>query len=189
MSRIGKMPVPVPKGVTVTIGQGNQVIVKGPKGQLEQQFPAEVSLAQVEAEVRVTRHSENKMHRALHGLTRALLNNMVVGVSAGFTRILDIEGVGYRAALSGKNLVVFLGYSHPVEILPPPGIAFEVDKPGRQVTITGIDKQVVGQMAAQIRDLRPPEPYKGKGVRYRGEKVRQKQGKTGKVGGGKGGKK
>ncbi len=183
MSRIGKMPVPLPKGVTVTIGQGNQVAVKGPKGQLEHQFPAEITMEQVAAEVKVTRHSDNKMQRALHGLTRALLNNMVLGVSAGFTRILEIEGVGYRAAMMGKNLVVFLGYSHPIEIVPSPGIAFEVDKTGRQVTITGIDKQVVGQMAAQIRDVRAPEPYKGKGVHYRGEIVRRKQGKTGKVGG------
>lgn len=188
MSRIGKMPVPLPKGVTVTIGQGNQVAVKGPKGQLEHRFPAEITMEQVGAEVKVTRHSDNKVHRALHGLTRALLNNMVLGVSAGFVRTLEVEGVGYRAAMAGKNLVMFLGYSHPVEIIPPAGIAFDVDKPGRQVTITGIDKQVVGQMAAQIRGLRPPEPYKGKGVRNRDEIVRRKQGKTGKVGG-KGAKK
>jgi large subunit ribosomal protein L6 len=183
------MPVSLPKGVTVTIGQGNQVTVKGPKGQLERQFPAEITLEQVGAEVRVSRHSDSKVHRALHGLTRALLNNMVIGVSLGFTRTLDVEGVGYRAAMLGKNLVVFVGYSHPVEVLPPSGIAFEVDKTGRQITIAGIDKQVVGQMAAHIRGLRGPEPYKGKGVRYHGELVRQKQGKTGKVAGGKGAKK
>jgi large subunit ribosomal protein L6 len=183
------MPVPLPKGVSVTIGQDNQVLVKGPRGQLERQLPAEITLEQVGPEVRVTRHSDNKMHRALHGLTRALLNNMVIGVSAGFSRTLDVEGVGFRAAMLGKNLVVFIGYSHPVEILPPAGVAFEVDKTGRVITITGIDKQVVGQMAAQIRDLREPEPYKGKGIRYHGEFVRQKQGKTGKVAGGKGAKK
>lgn len=188
MSRIGKMPVPVPSGVTVTIGQGNSVVVKGPKGELRQQLPGEMTLEQVDGSVQVTRPTDQKSHRALHGLTRALLNNMVIGVSKGFTRILDVEGVGYRAAMMGKNLVCFVGYSHPVEVMPPPGISFDVDKPGRQITITGIDKQLVGQMAAEIRALRPPEPYKGKGVRYRGEVVRQKAGKSGKVGG-KGGKK
>jgi large subunit ribosomal protein L6 len=188
VSRIGKMPVPVPKGVTVTIGQGNAVTVQGPKGELHQQFPGEMTLQQVDGAVEVTRPTDQKTHKALHGLTRALLNNMVLGVSKGFTRLLDVEGVGYRAAMMGKNLVMFVGYSHPVEILPPAGINFEVDKPGRQITITGIDKQLVGQIAAEIRGLRPPEPYKGKGVRYRGEKVRQKAGKSGKVGG-KGGKK
>lgn len=183
MSRIGKMPVSLPKGVSVTLGEGNFVTVKGPKGQLNQQFPTEISFALAGSEVQVSRPTDAKVHRALHGLSRALLNNMVVGVSTGFTRQLDIEGVGYRSGLLGKNLVVLVGYSHPVEIVPPPGITFEVDKTGRQVTITGIDKQLVGQMAAQIRDLRSPEPYKGKGVRYHGEIVRQKAGKSGKVGG------
>lgn len=188
MSRIGKMPVTVPGGVTVSINKGNFIKVQGPKGQLEQQFPTEISIEQVDGEVRVSRPTDHKNHRALHGLSRALLNNMVIGVSQGFTRVLDIEGVGYRSAMSGKNLVVFVGYSHPVEIIPPDGISFEVDKTGRQITITGIDKQVVGQIAAEVRGLRPPEPYKGKGIRYRGEFVRQKAGKSGKVGG-KGGKK
>ena len=188
MSRIGKMPVSVPKGVTVTIGQGNAVTVKGPKGELQQQFPGEMTLQHVDGAVEVTRPTGQKTHKALHGLTRALLNNMVIGVSKGVTRLLDVEGVGYRAAMMGKNLVMFVGYSHPVEIVPTSGIGFEVDKPGRQITITGIDKQLVGQMAAEIRGLRPPEPYKGKGVRYHGEVVRQKAGKSGKVGG-KGGKK
>ena len=187
MSRIGKLPVALPKNVTVTIGQGNFVVVQGPKGQLQQQLPAELQIEQIGTEVHVTRSSDAKNHRALHGLGRALLSNMVTGVSAGFTRLLDIEGVGYRANLMGKNLVMMVGYSHPVEIVPPDGIAFEVDKPGRQVTITGIDKQLVGQIAAQIRGLRPPEPYKGKGVRYSGEIVRLKAGKSGKAGD-KGGK-
>jgi large subunit ribosomal protein L6 len=183
VSRIGKMPVALPKDVSVTIGEGNLVTVKGPKGQLQQQFPTEITFEQVSSEVRVTRPTDAKTHRALHGLSRALLNNMVTGVASGFTRTLDVEGVGYRAGMMGKDLTVVVGYSHPVQIVPPPGIAFEVDKTGRQITITGIDKQLVGQMAAQVRELRPPEPYKGKGIRYRGEIVRQKAGKSGKVGG------
>ena len=183
MSRIGKMPVVLPKGVTVTVGQSNLVTVRGPKGQLEQQFPAEISLELVDSQVRLTRPSDAKVYRGLHGLSRALLNNMVQGVSAGYTRVLEVEGVGYRAGMIGKNLVVFVGYSHPVEMVPPAGIGFEVDKTGRIITIAGIDKQAVGQMAAQIRGLREPEPYKGKGIRYQGEKVRQKAGKSGKVGG------
>jgi large subunit ribosomal protein L6 len=168
MSRIGKMPVAVPKGVTVTIDPGNTITVQGPKGQLKRQFPADIQFAQADGQVQVTRPTDQQTHRALHGLSRALLNNMVVGVSKGFQQILEVEGVGY---------------SHPVEMVPPPGIAFEVDKTGRVVTVTGIDKEVVGQMADQIRRLRPPEPYKGKGIRYRGEIVRRKAGKTGKVGG------
>ncbi len=188
MSRIGKMPVSLPKGVSVTVQPNNMVVVKGPKGELKQQFPSEIHLETVDSTVQVSRPTDQKTHRALHGLSRALLNNMVTGVSQGFTRVLDVEGVGYRAAMMGKNLVVFVGYSHPVETVPPAGIAFDVDKAGRQITITGIDKQVVGQIAAQVRELRPPEPYKGKGIRYHGEKVRQKAGKSGKVGG-KGAKK
>jgi large subunit ribosomal protein L6 len=182
VSRVGKMPVPLPKGVTVTVDPSNMITVQGPKGQLSGRFPAEMTFGQANGQVQVDRPSDQKTHRALHGLSRALLNNMVVGVSQGYTRVLDVEGVGYRAAMLGKSLVVLVGYSHPVEIMPPPGIAFEVDKTGRQITITGIDKQLVGQMAAQVRGLRPPEPYKGKGIRYRGEVVRQKAGKSGKVG-------
>jgi large subunit ribosomal protein L6 len=182
------MPVPLPKGVTVAVAHGNMVTVRGPKGQLEQQFPAEITLQQVGHQVHLERPTEQQTHRALHGLSRALLNNMVIGVSTGFRRVLDIEGVGYRCGMLGKNLVIVVGLSHPVEIVAPPGITFEVDKAGRQITISGIDKQLVGQMAAQIRDFRPPEPYKGKGIRYQGELVRQKAGKSGKVGG-KGGKK
>ncbi len=183
MSRIGKMPIALPKGVSVTIGAGNLVTVKGPKGQLEQQMPGEISFEVTGTQVTVSRPTDAKPQRALHGLSRALLNNMVTGVSAGFTRVLDIEGVGYRAGLMGKDLVVLAGYSHPVQIMPPAGIAFEVDKTGRVVTITGIDKQLVGQMAAQIRGIRSPEPYKAKGIRYHGEKIVQKAGKSGKVGG------
>lgn len=183
MSRIGKMPVPLPKGVSVTVDAGNLVTVKGPKGQLAQQFPTEIAIEVANTEASVKRPSDAKAHRALHGLARALLNNMVVGVHEGFKRVLEIEGVGYRAGVIGKNLVVMAGLSHPVELLPPPGIAFEVDKTGRQITITGIDKQLVGQMAAHIREIRAPEPYKAKGIRYQGEKIRQKAGKSGKVGG------
>jgi large subunit ribosomal protein L6 len=188
VSRVGKMPIPLPKGVSVAVDPGNAVTVKGPKGQLLQQCPADIKIELTDSEVRVSRPSDDNRHRALHGLTRALLNNMVTGVSNGFTQLLDIEGVGYRAGILGKNLVVIVGYSHPVEVVPPTGITFEVDRSGRQITIRGIDKQVVGQIAAQIRGIRAPEPYKGKGVRYHGEKVRQKAGKSGKVGG-KGGKK
>jgi large subunit ribosomal protein L6 len=188
VSRVGKMPIPLPNGVSVAVDLGNAITVVGPKGQLKQQFPVDIKVEQLGNEMRVTRPSDADRHRAMHGLTRALLNNMVTGVSSGFVRILDIEGVGYRAGLFGKNLVVIVGYSHPVEVVPPEGIKFEVDKTGRQITISGIDKQLVGEMAAEIRGLRVPDPYKGKGVRYRGEKIRQKAGKTGKVGG-KGGKK
>jgi large subunit ribosomal protein L6 len=190
MSRIGKMPVELPPRVSVTIGQGNLITVSGPKGQLQYQFPPDMRFEMKDGWIQVFRPSDAKIHRALHGLSRALLQNMVTGVSKGFTRVLEVEGVGYRASMLGKNLVVVVGYSHPVEIVPPPGITFEVDKTGRQITVSGIDKQLVGQIAAHIRDLRPPEPYKGKGIRYSGEVIRQKAGKSGKVGakGGKGGK-
>lgn len=183
MSRIGKMPVTLPKGVSVTIGEGNLVTVKGPKGQLQQQMPSEIGFEVTEAQVQVSRPTDAKPQRALHGLSRALLNNMVTGVSAGFKLVLEIEGVGYRAGVMGKDLVVLVGYSHPVQVMPPAGITFEVDKTGRVITISGIDKQLVGQMAAQVRGVRSPEPYKAKGIRYQGEKIRQKAGKSGKVGG------
>jgi large subunit ribosomal protein L6 len=183
MSRIGKLPVGLPKGVNITIDQGNLITVQGPKGQLKRQFPADMKFEQADGQVNVTRPTDQKAHRALHGLSRALLNNMVLGVSKGFTLILEVEGVGYRAGMMGKNLVMLVGYSHPVEMVAPPGIGFEVDKTGRVITVTGIDKELVGHMADQIRRLRPPEPYKGKGIRYRGEIVRRKAGKTGKVGG------
>ncbi len=183
MSRIGKLPIGLPKGVSVTVDENNLVTVKGPKGQLQQKLPGDIKIKVEGNQVVVTRPSDAKVHRAMHGLGRALINNMVKGVSDGFTRVLEVEGVGYRAGMIGKNLVIMVGYSHPVEFVPPAGIAFDVDKTGRQITVSGIDKQVVGQLAAYIHDLRPPEPYKGKGIRYRGEIVRQKAGKSGKVGG------
>ena len=182
MSRVGNLPISLPKNVSITVGQGNYVTVKGPMGQLEQRLPADITIELDEKEARLSRPSDAKHHRALHGLSRALLNNMVTGVSSGFTRILEIQGVGYRATMTDDSLIMMVGYSHPVQIVPPHGISFAVDKPGRQITISGIDKQMVGQIAAQVRKLRPPEPYKGKGVRYQGEVVRQKAGKSGKVG-------
>lgn len=183
MSRIGKMPVALPKGVSVAVDAGNMVVVQGPKGKLEQQFPPDIAVVLNDGEALVQRPTDSKEHRGLHGLSRALLFNMVQGVTSGYTQVMEIEGVGYRAGMIGNNLVMMVGYSHPVELVPPSGIKFEVDKTGRQVTITGIDKHQVGQMAAEIRKLRAPEPYKGKGVRYRGELIRRKAGKSGKVGG------
>ena len=181
MSRIGKLPVSLPKGVNIEIKK-NLVTVKGPKGELTRNFTPEINLAQEDGQVNVTRNSDHRTHRAKHGLTRALLNNMVVGVSNGFTRELTIEGVGYRAAVDGKNLVLSVGYSHPVVIPPPEGISFAVpDRAGRQLMVTGIDKEMVGEISAQIRRVRPPEPYKGKGIRYANEKIRRKAGKAGKA--------
>jgi len=181
MSRIGKLPVPIPQGVTVNINKNN-VVVKGPKGELSRDFPPELDLKEEDGQVIVTRNSDHRLHRSKHGLTRALLNNMVVGVSNGFVRKLQIEGVGYRAALEGKSLVLNVGYSHPVVIEPPEGISFEVtDRNGRELVVNGADKEVVGEIAARIRRVRPPEPYKGKGIRYEGEYVRRKAGKAGKA--------
>lgn len=182
MSRIGKKPIPIPKGVEIKI-DGSEVTVKGPRGQLSQRFNPDISISQEDGEIIISRPSDQKHHRALHGLTRALLNNMVTGVSEGFTRVLDIEGVGYRAEVADDDLVLSLGYSHEVRVKPPtPETSFSVSKEsrGREIVITGIDKQVVGEIAAYIRGRRPPEPYKGKGVRYRGEHIRLKAGKTGK---------
>lgn len=181
MSRIGKMPVALPKGVTVSI-DGTTVKVKGPKGELSQTFHEEMHIQQENGTIVVTK-PDDPAYDAMHGLTRALLNNMVKGVTDGFSKILEIEGVGYRGEIQGKNLVLALGFSHPVPVEPPAGITFAVDKSQRVVTIEGADKQVVGQVAANIRSLRPPEPYKGKGIRYQGEKVRRKAGKAGKAGG------
>ena len=181
MSRIGKLPVPIPQGVTVDI-KNNSVTVKGPKGELNKDFPPEITLKQENGEVVATRNSEHRIHRSKHGLTRALLNNMVVGVSAGFSRKLQIEGVGYRAVMEGKNLVLNVGYSHPVVFEPPENVSFEVtDRNGRELVVSGIDKEVVGELAARIRKVRPPEPYKGKGIRYEGEHIRRKAGKAGKA--------
>ncbi len=180
MSRIGRLPIPVPKGVTVDI-QKNTVRVKGPKGELQRTFDPDIQVKLEDNQVVVQRPTDNRHHRALHGLTRALLNNMVVGVSQGFVRRLQIEGVGYRAQLQDQDLVLNVGYSHPVVIEPPDGISFEVEKSYRGISVLGIDKEVVGEMAARIRRVRPPEPYKGKGIRYEGEYVRRKAGKAGKV--------
>jgi len=180
VSRIGRMPVPVPKGVDVKI-KGSSVHVKGPKGELQHTFPAAMRISMKDEVIEVTRPSDERTHRALHGMTRALINNMVVGVSTGFEKILEINGVGYRAEVDGKNLVLNVGYSHPVVVEPPEGIEFEVDMRIRQIKIKGYDKQMVGQIAANIRKVRPPEPYQGKGIKYLDEKIRRKAGKAGKV--------
>ena len=175
MSRIGRKPVPVPDAVTVEIGAGN-IAVKGPKGELTQTFSREMTVEQADGVVTVVRPTDRGEHRALHGLTRSLIANMVEGVTDGFEKRLEIQGVGYRAALKGKNLEMALGYSHPVVIEAPEGIEFEVPQQ-TEVVVRGIDKQLVGQVAADIRKRRPPEPYKGKGIRYKGEQVLRKVGK------------
>ena len=180
MSRVGRLPIEVPAGVEVKI-DGSYVKVKGPKGELEFTFTPIITIKQEDGSIVVERPTDQPMHRALHGTTRSVINNMVVGVSKGFERVLEIEGVGYRAELDGKNLVINVGYSHPVLVEPPEGITFEVDMKVRQVKVLGYDKQVVGQVAADIRKIRPPEPYKGKGIRYKGEYVRRKPGKAGKT--------
>jgi large subunit ribosomal protein L6 len=180
VSRIGKKPIPIPNKVQVTL-DGSAVTVKGPKGELFHKFPTEISIAQEGDQVIVTRPTDQQHHRALHGMVRALINNMVVGVSDGFERVLTIEGVGYRAELDGETLVLYLGYSHTIPVEPPPDVDFVVEERGRVIRIRGIDKQVVGELAANIRKMRPPEPYKGKGVRYEGELIRRKAGKAGKA--------
>jgi large subunit ribosomal protein L6 len=180
VSRVGKLPIAVPKNVSIEISPGNDIVVKGPKGQLQRVFAPEIGIALADGELRVTRPTDQRLHRMKHGLTRALLNNMVVGVTAGFKRVLTIEGVGYRAEMQGPKLVLFMGFAKPVEVEAPKGIAFSVDKAGRIITIEGVDKELVGLMAARIRSVRPPEPYHGKGIRYQDEVVRRKQGKTGK---------
>jgi large subunit ribosomal protein L6 len=179
MSRIGKLPITIPGGVTITVGDENTVHVKGPKGELNEQISPKITVSQEDGVLRVTRPSDIKEHRALHGLSRSLINNMVVGVTTGFQKNLDIVGVGYRAQMQGQTLVLNVGYSHPVEIQPPEGISFEAPAPNR-IAVKGINKQLVGQVAADIRAVRSPEPYKGKGIRYENEKVRRKEGKTGK---------
>ena len=175
MSRIGRKPVPVPEAVTVEIAPGN-IAVKGPKGELTQAYSQEMSVKQEEGAVTVERPTDRGEHRALHGLTRSLIANMVAGVTEGFEKRLEIQGVGYRAQLKGKNLELALGFSHPVSIEAPEGIEFEVPQP-TEIVVRGIDKQLVGQVAADIRKRRPPEPYKGKGIRYQGEQVLRKVGK------------
>ena len=178
MSRIGKKPVPVPSGVTVSV-DSQSVVVKGPKGELSLVLPGEVDIAQEGEQIVVTRQNDSRTARSCHGLSRTLIANMVEGVSKGFEKRLEIKGVGYRAAVKGKTLTMSLGYSHPVEFEPPAGINFKVEG-NTNVIVTGIDKELVGTIAAKIRDARPPEPYKGKGVRYLGEMVRRKAGKSGK---------
>ncbi|NLB87773.1 MAG: 50S ribosomal protein L6 [Syntrophomonadaceae bacterium] len=177
MSRIGKKPISLPKGVEVT-RDGSTITVKGPKGALTQVFPEEITIVQEDNQVLVQRPSDDKRHRALHGLSRALLANMVEGVTNGFEKKLELVGVGYRAQLQGKKLVINIGFSHPVEIDPPEGIEFEVPA-ATKITVKGIDKQLVGNTAAHIRAIRKPEPYKGKGIKYENEVIRRKAGKAG----------
>lgn len=179
MSRIGRLPVDVPAGVQVSV-QGVNVHVKGPKGELQRAFSPLIGIALENNQVIVTRSSDNPEERALHGTTRALIANMVRGVSAGFAVALEVEGVGYRAEMEGNTLVLHVGYSHPVRVEPPAGISFEVDQKTRQIKVMGFDRELVGQTAAELRRIRPPEPYHGKGIRYAGEKVRRKAGKAGK---------
>ena len=178
MSRIGKMPIAIPAGVTVDIAENNKVTVKGPKGTLERVLPKEMEIKVEGAEVVVSRPNDLKKMKSLHGLTRTLINNMVIGVSSGYEKKLEVNGVGYRAAKSGKVLTLNLGYSHPVEMTDPEGLETTVD--GNVITVKGIDKEKVGQFAAEIRDKRRPEPYKGKGIKYADEVIRRKEGKTGK---------
>ncbi len=181
MSRIGRLPIAVPATVDVTI-DGRTLTVKGPKGSLTRALHPDMILSREESQLVVTRPTEQKTHKQLHGLTRTLVNNMVVGVTDGYRKGLEITGVGYRAALNGRKLTLNLGYSHPIEIDPPEGISFEVETPTR-LAVVGIDKELVGQIAAKVRSTRKPEPYKGKGVRYSGEVIRRKAGKAGKIGG------
>ena len=178
MSRIGRMPIAIPAGVTVELAENNQVTVKGPKGTLSRVLPSEMEIKVEGSEVTVTRPNDLKKMKSLHGLTRTLIHNMVVGVTDGFTKELEVNGVGYRAAKAGKKLTLNLGYSHPVEMEDPEGLESTVD--GNKIIIKGIDKEKVGQYAAEIRDKRRPEPYKGKGIKYADEVIRRKVGKTGK---------
>ena len=178
MSRIGRLPVVVPAGVTVEIKENNDVTVKGPKGTLQKVLPAEMEIKLEDNHVIVTRPNDLKKMKSLHGLTRTLIHNMVVGVSEGYQKVLEVNGVGYKAAKQGKKLVLSLGYSHPVEMEDPEGLESTVD--GNKITVKGIDKEKVGQYAAEIRDKRRPEPYKGKGIKYDDEVIRRKVGKTGK---------
>ena len=178
MSRIGRLPVVVPAGVTVVITEDNHVTVKGPKGTLEKFLPVEMGIKVEDGHVVVTRPNDLKRMKSLHGLTRSLIHNMVVGVSEGYTKVLEVNGVGYRAQKQGKKLTLSLGYSHPVEMEDPEGLETTVD--GNKITVAGIDKERVGQYAAEIRDKRRPEPYKGKGIKYADEVIRRKVGKTGK---------
>ena len=179
MSRIGRLPVDIPNGVQVNL-DGSNVIVKGPKGEMKRVFSSLIGITLENNQLSFTRNSEEPAERALHGTTRAVLANMIHGVSKGFTVILEVEGVGYRAEMDGKNLALHVGYSHPVKMEPPTGVSFETDAKTRQIKVLGFDKELVGQIAANIRKVRPPEPYHGKGIRYQGEKIRRKAGKAGK---------
>lgn len=179
MSRVGRMAITIPPTVEIKI-KNTYVSVKGPNGQMEYTFPSVVDFTRDGDQLVVSRKAEDKLSKSLHGTTRALLNNMVVGVSAGFERILEVNGVGYRAEMSGDNLMLYVGYSHPVEIVPPDGISFETDTRTRQIKVKGYDKQQIGQVAANIRKVRPPEPYQGKGIKYIEERIRRKAGKSGK---------
>lgn len=178
MSRIGRMPIAIPAGVTVDVAENNTVTVKGPKGTLIRTLPAEMTIKQENGEIEITRPNDLKREKSLHGLTRSLLHNMVVGVTEGFEKKLEVNGVGYRAAKQGKKLVLTLGYSHPVEMEDPDGLETVVE--GQNIIVKGIDKERVGQLAAEIRGKRAPEPYKGKGIKYIDETIRRKVGKTGK---------
>jgi large subunit ribosomal protein L6 len=181
MSRIGRLPIAVPSGVDVTI-DGRRVTVKGPKGSLSRELHPDITVSREDDNLVVTRPTEQKTHKQLHGLTRTLVNNMVIGVTDGYRKGLEITGVGYRAIKVGEKLQLSLGYSHQIEIDPPSGISFELENPTR-LAVVGIDKQLVGEIAAKVRSTRKPEPYKGKGVRYAGEQIRRKAGKAGKIGG------
>ncbi len=178
MSRIGKMPISIPNGVDVTLGEGNLVTVKGPKGTLSQKLSEKMAISNDNGAITITRPNDEKENRALHGLTRTLLNNMVVGVTEGYKKELDVNGVGYRVAKEGKKLTMNIGYSHPVVMEEIDGITIDVPSPNK-IIINGIDKQKVGQFAAEVRGKRPPEPYKGKGIKYTDEVIRRKEGKTG----------
>ena len=180
MSRIGKMPIVLPPRVEVRI-EGSRVTVAGPRGELSRDFSPDMAISLDEGQVTVSRPSDRPQHRSLHGLTRSLLANMVTGVSDGFTKVLELQGVGYRAQMQGPKLVLQVGYSKPVEVEPPEGISFTVEGTNR-VLVQGINRELVGQVAADVRFVRPPEPYKGKGIRYQGERVRRKAGKAGKAG-------
>ncbi|MDD4051768.1 MAG: 50S ribosomal protein L6 [candidate division Zixibacteria bacterium] len=177
MSRVGKLPVPLPAGVTVEQA-GQELTVKGPKGTMVKSFRPEMTISVTDGVVTVARTGETIMQRSLHGLTRSLIRNMVVGVTEGYTKQLEMVGVGYRAEMKGKSLLMYIGYSHPVLVMPPEGVALKFEPKGALITVTGIDKELVGLTADKIRAIRKPEPYKGKGIRYRGEHVRRKAGKT-----------
>ena len=179
MSRIGRMPIAIPAGVTVTIAENNKVTVKGPKGTLERELPTEMSIKEEDGHIVVTRPNDLKKMKSLHGLTRTLINNMVVGVTNGYEKVLEVNGVGYRASKQGKKLTLNLGHSHPVEMEDPEGLETVLEGQNK-ITVKGIDKEKVGQYAAEIRDKRRPEPYKGKGIKYADETIRRKVGKTGK---------